>query len=412
MNADVLIVGGGLSGLCCGRELAARGVPFRILEAADAVGGRVRTDRVDGFTLDRGMQNYLDSYPEGRRVLDHAKLDLRPFGRAVMVWAGGKFHRLADPRSEPLTAALSAFAPVGSLWDKFAAAALAGRSAVDPAAVPDDTTADFLKGSGVGPDLTGKLVRPLFGSISLDTTLNTSSRFFRFIVRMFAAGNASLPAAGIQAIPEQLAAGLPAGSVSLNTPVAALTDTTVTLAGGEVLTAKAVVLATAGPDAVRLGGGAVPPVGSNGSTTLYYAADAPPLRGPDLMLDGDGAGPVSAAVVASEVCPQYAPAGKALIAAACVGIPADDDAGLDRRTREQLGGWFGPAVAGWKLLRVYRIPHALPSQPPGVLEPWERPPRLASGVFVAGDHRTNASIDGALASGRRAAEALADVLGK
>ncbi|MCU0705647.1 MAG: FAD-dependent oxidoreductase, partial [Fimbriiglobus sp.] len=137
MTPPVLIIGGGLAGLCCGRELARRNVPFQILEASDGVGGRVRTDVVDGFRLDRGLQNYLSSYPEGKRVLDYDRLQLRPFKRAVLVWFGGKFHRLADPRDEFLTAAASAFSPIGTLGDKLATVKLKALSAADPATTPD-----------------------------------------------------------------------------------------------------------------------------------------------------------------------------------------------------------------------------------------------------------------------------------
>src|SRR5205085_10757377 len=115
---DVLVVGAGLAGLCCGRRLAECGVPFRILEASDGVGGRVRTDLVEGFRLDRGLQFYLTAYPEGRRVLDLAALDLKPFTRGALVWFGGRFHRVADPRREPLAAIRSLFNPVGTVRDK------------------------------------------------------------------------------------------------------------------------------------------------------------------------------------------------------------------------------------------------------------------------------------------------------
>lgn len=412
MTPNVLIVGGGLAGLCCGRELHRRGIPFRILEAADAVGGRVRTDVVDGFRLDRGLQNYLTSYPEGGRVLDYGRLNLRHFRRAVLVRFAGKFHRLADPKDDFFTAVASAFSPVGTLGDKLAAAKLKGLADTDPASAPDEPTAAFLRSAGVGEAMTARLFRPFLGSVFLETDLSTSARFFRFVYHLFSRGYASVPAEGMQRIPEQIAAGLPPDAVRLNSPVASVTDTTVTLRSGERLTAAAVVLATDGPAAEELSGGAVPAVGSNGSTTLYYAADTSPLHEPTLMLDGDGSGPVTSAAVMSEVSREYAPAGRSLVAAAIVGIPTDDDATLDRRTREQLGGWFGPVVDGWKLLRVYRIRHALPSQPVGTLEPWERPVRLANGLFVCGDHRDNASINGAMVSGRRAGEVVADVVAK
>src|SRR5436190_7022319 len=121
---DVLIVGAGLAGLCCGKRFAECGVSFRILEASDGVGGRVRTDLVDGFRLDRGFQIYLTAYPEGRRVLDLAALDLKPFTRGALVWFGGRFHRVADPRSEPLGAIKSLFNPIGTTRDKLRLARL------------------------------------------------------------------------------------------------------------------------------------------------------------------------------------------------------------------------------------------------------------------------------------------------
>ncbi len=413
MTPQVLIVGGGLAGLCCGRELARRDIAFQILEASDGVGGRVRTDLVGGFRLDRGMQNYLSSYPEGQRVLDSERLNLKPFARALLVRYGGKFHRLADPRDAFTTALASAFSPVGTLSDKLAASRLKGLANTDPAAVRDETTAEFLHAVGVGPTMTARLFRPFLGSVFLESELTTSARFFRFVYHLFGRGNACLPALGMQQIPEQLAAGLPAGAVRLNCPVAGVTDTGVSLASGQVLTARAVVIATDGPAAVALSGGAVPAVGSNGTVTLYYAADVSPRAEPVLMLDGDGAGPASAVAVPSEVSGEYAPAGQSLIAAAVVGVPSDDNDTLDARVRAQLGGWFGvEAVNAWRLLRVYRIRHALPSQPVGALEPWERPVKLRAGLYVCGDHRDNASINGAMVSGRRAAEAVAGELAK
>ncbi len=407
MTPHVLIVGGGLAGLCCGRELARRNIPFHILEASDVVGGRVRTDLLDGFRLDRGMQNYLSSYPEGQRVLDSDRLNLKPFTRALLVRFGGRFHRLADPRDAFATALASAFSPVGTFSDKLASVKLKGLANTDPACVRDEPTAEFLRDVGIGPTMTDRLFRPFLGSVFLESDLSTSARFFRFVYHLFGKGNACLPAFGMQRIPEQIAAGLPAGAVRLNCPVAAITDTGVSLASGEHLPARAVVIATDGPAAVALSGGAIRGVGSNGTTTVYYAADVSPRAEPVLMLDGDGSGPTSAVAVLSEVSREYAPAGKSLIAASVVGIPADDDDTLDARVQAQLGGWFGTAVSGWRLLRVYRIRHALPSQPVGTLEPWERPVKLRAGLYVCGDHRDNASINGAMVSGRRAAEALA-----
>jgi hypothetical protein len=173
---------------------------------------------------------------------------------------------------------------------------------------------------------------------------------------------------------------------------------------------RAVVVATDGPEAARLTEGEVADLGSNGMTTLYYAAAGSPLREPVLMLDGEGQGPINHVAVVSDVAPSYAPAGQALFAVSAVGVPPDDDATLDLRAREQLTAWFGPVVASWRLLRVYGIRHALPDQSAGKLDPWQRPVRLRPGLYVCGDHRDSGTIDGAMTSGFRAAQAVMEDL--
>jgi phytoene dehydrogenase-like protein len=412
---DVLIVGAGLAGLCCARRLAECGVPFRILEAADAVGGRVRTDLVDGFRLDRGFQVCLTASPEGRRVLDLAALDLRPFARAVLVWYGGRFHRFADPRSEPLAAAKSLFNPVGSVRDKLRMVRLfweIDRGSLEKQFAMDERpTLDLLRWNGrFSRAMIDRLFRPLCGAFCLEKQLSTSSRFFRFAFRLLAEGGAAMPALGMQAIPDQIARRLPAGAVRFGAKVVRVGHREVLLDGAETLRTRAVVVATEGPVAARLIGDELRDPASNGTARLYYAAERPPIAEPVVMLDGEGQGPVNHAAVVSNVSPAVAPAGHSLIAASVVGIPPEDDAELDRRVRLQLSEWFGGAALAWRLLRVYRIPHALPDQTAGKLDPWQRPVRLRPGLYVCGDHRDNGSLDGAMTSGFRAAQAVMEDL--
>ncbi len=202
-----------------------------------------------------------------------------------------------------------------------------------------------------------------------------------------------LPAGGMQAIPRQLAGSLPEAALRFGATVESAGPGEVVLAGGERLTASAVVVAADGPEAARLTGAVEAPA-PRAVTTIHYAAERSPVGEPVLVLDGDGHGPVNDLCVPSDVAPSYAPPGAALVSATVLGIPPLSDEALDGAVRDQLRGWFGAQVDGWRLLRVLRIPFALPAQPPAVLASAERPVRLREGLFVCGDHRDTASTPG------------------
>lgn len=415
MDLPVAIVGAGLAGLSCARRLQELDIPFVIFESSDAVGGRVRTDVVGGFRLDRGFQVFLPNYPEARRVLDYDRLDLKPFVRGALVRYRGAFHRIADPRAEIMSVLTAAFGPIGSVRDKFRLPFFAremtrGEPADDETAT-DQPTIDLLRWTGQFSDeLIEPFFRPFFGGVFLERDLRTSARFFRFVFRHFFADAATVPALGMQAIPDQLAARLPEDSIRLNEAVERVEPGFVEMSGHRRFPVRAIVVATEGSAAHRLLGEAVPPVAMNGTVTLSYDAPEPPVREPILVLDGEGRGPVNNLVVMSECSPYYSPAGHALVTLSILGVPNVPDDELDRMVREQLRDWYGLSVDGWKLLRVRRIPEALPHMSVGVLNPWRRPVRLHPGLYVCGDHRDQGSINGALESGFRAAQAIAEDL--
>lgn len=409
MTHDALVVGAGLAGLACAKRLRQAGLDVVVLEASDGVGGRVRSDHVEGFCLDRGFQVFLTSYPEAQRVLDLDALDLRPFLPGALVRTRGRFARILDPRRHPVRALAGVTAPVGSLADKWRVGRL--RSDVlggDLDALwrrPETSTAERLRGAGFSDSMIETLFRPWFGGVFLDPSLQTSSRMFEFVFRMMSEGRATIPAAGMGALPDQLAAGLDDGVLRLRAPVERILEDAVLLAGGERIGAQAVVMATEAPAAERLLGDLSTPAW-RGVTTLWFAAPKAPIDEPILVLNGEGEGPVNDFHVASNVAPERAPAAEALCGATVLDDRGLGDAALERVVLEQLGGWFGPQVEGWRLLRIHRIPQALPDQRAPALSEPERPVRIAPGRYVCGDHRDNASIDGALTSGRRAAEAL------
>ncbi len=407
MKSGVLIVGAGMAGLCCALRLREFGVDCLILEASDGVGGRVRTDLVNGFRLDRGFQVLQSAYPEVRSQLRLGDLGLQCFEPGALVRRGGAFHPVADPWRRPTELLRAAFSPVGSPLDKLRLARLrgelAGRSVEQLLSEPETSTLEALHRAGFSEAIIHDFFRPFFGGVFLEADLSTSSRMFRFLFKMFSEGEACLPAEGMGAIPEQLARRLPAGTIRLNTPVRAVRPNEVSLTDGETLSADAVIIATEAPAASRLLGLAGPDL-KREATCLYFAAARAPIEEPVLVLNAEGDGPVNNVCVPSVIAPSYAPAGRHLISTTVLGCSARAEDGLEAAVRRQMSAWFGSQVEEWRHLATYRIRHALPAFEPGVA-PIAPNPSLP-GIFLAGDYRESASLNGAMRSGRLAADAV------
>lgn len=376
-DPDVIVVGAGVAGLVCARQLAEAGLRVEVLEASDGVGGRVRTDEVDGFLLDRGFQVLPMAYPEARLALDYEALDLRPFERGAIVRRGGRFHTLADPLRSPLAGVRALARRSAKPGDALALRRLLARRG------PETTAAEVVAESGLSDPAEALLVAFLRG-IFLERELTTSSALLEFVLETFSSGAAALPAKGMGSIAAQLADGL---SVELGQTVDDV----------EALRAQAVVVAAPG----LVDEHAVP---WNGVSCVYFDAAEPPHEGAWLILDGDDSGPVNNLTVLTEVVPGSGPAGRALVSASVVG-GAEPDLGVVRR---QLAAWFGPAVRDWRHLRTYSIPRAVPAYPAGA--PLEQDVRVRGNLYACGDTRQHPSLNGAMASGRRAADAvLADL---
>jgi len=440
---DSIIVGAGLAGLSCANHLHKNGFSFLLLESSDGIGGRVRSDRLDGFVLDRGFQVFLTSYPEAARFLDYKKLDLKPFYAGALIAESDRFIRVSDPFKDPSAILSAVFSDISSLSDKMRIAYLRQKvmaSTVEEIfAQPDKTILEALQVNyGFSATIIDRFFKPFFGGITLDKTLSGSSRMFEFVYKMMAEGLVTIPAHGMDQIPAQLAERLPENAIRLNSRVASLSVdgpmSQVTLASGQVFTTRSIVLATNGLDAHALCR-QVPEPCSQMATCLYFASPSAPIKEPLLVLDGSGlSGPVNNLAVLSNVSPAYAPEGQHLISATVVGGPSSgnsvngeagtasdlhqlefggaEEAKLIDEVKSQMESWFGKsAVAQWRHLRTYRIAHGQPNQSPPWLEPPSRPLKIAldqsgGNVYVCGDHRENASINGAMRSGRLTGEAL------
>jgi phytoene dehydrogenase-like protein len=404
--ADVVVVGAGMAGLVAGVKLTEAGLRVILVEAADAVGGRVRTDVVDGFRLDHGFQVLDTAYPEVQAMVDLPALQVTGFHRGAVVVIGDRRHVVADPFTAPRAIAATITAPIGSLIDKVRLGLVAGSDAVRPVSsanvIEDRSTAAELRRLGFSDQIIDRFFRPFLSGVLLDTELETSGRFFHLLWRSFARGRQALPAFGMQEIPAQLAARLPEGTIRLSTAVTSLNPGGVELAGGDRVESRAVVVATDGTSAAALATG-VPDLSWHSVTTMYHAvADPRTLSASDryIVLDADDPRFIANSCVLSSVSPAYASAGRALVETSIVGLRGDE---IEPRVRARLAVLYGVDTASWQFLRSYRITQALPDFPPGT--PLRKPVR-SNGVYVCGDHRDTPSLQGAMVSGRRAAAAV------
>jgi phytoene dehydrogenase-like protein len=415
-TADVVVVGAGLAGLACARRLIQQQVDVVVLEAADAVGGRVRTDRIDGFLLDRGFQLLNPSYPEARRVLDLDALRLQGLPAGLVVTSGTARRLLADPRRTSPTRwpqIASAALMLGgvsrtALAEKIAAARWILRAATaDPAnllAEPDEPWGAALDRLGITGALRRDALETFLAGTLAEGDGESSRRFVELLVRSFVRGTPSLPHEGMQAIPEQLAAAVPAHRLFLRTRVSAVAGRTVTASAGAI-EARAVVVAADPVTAAALTG--LPEPRMRGLTTFWHVTASAPTSSGALHVDADRRGPVVNSVVISHAAPSYTPDGRALVASTVLGDHGDT--ATETAVREQLARMYGARTDGWELLATHAIGRALTAMPPP-LNP-RQAVTLGDGLFVAGDHRDTASIQGALVSGRRAADAVLGHLG-
>ncbi|MFB7957247.1 NAD(P)/FAD-dependent oxidoreductase [Streptomyces sp. NPDC056045] len=402
---DVVVVGAGLSGLVCALDLCRAGWRVVLLEASEGVGGRMRTDRRDGFLLDRGFQVLNTSYPQVKRRMDLRSLRLRPFTAGVIAHTSRGPVRLADPTREPSAAGALLTGRVVSSRDLAALATLTVRDAVLPASTvrrrEDGSTSAALARAGVSDAAVADILRPFLSGVFLEDRLETSARFFHLVWRSMVRGTLCLPAQGIGAVPAQLADGLPDGVLRFGTSVAEVTDTGVLLEDGSEVPARTVVVATDPATAARLLPDLTVP-DTRTVTTYYHATGRTPMAEPTLMVDSTGA--ILNTCVLSEVAPTYAPRGTALISTSVLGtdLPGRAQAVLCR-----LAELYGTDTSGWQQVAARTVEGALPA----MLPPWplSRTTRLRPGRYVCGDHRATGSVQGAMASGARAArEVVAD----
>lgn len=405
---DVIIVGGGIAGLTAAQMLQERGLDWLLLEASDDVGGRIRTDIVDGFRIDRGFQVLLTAYPEAQALLNYEDLQLRTFDPGALIRLDNGFTRFVDPTRRPLSAVSTAFSPAATLRDKLLAVAMKRRSRKmslsDIFSEGEKPAIKWLNDFGFSSRITERFFRPFFGGVFLDRALETSTRMLDFTFSMFNSGEAAIPALGMQEIPRQLSSSMPPDRIRLNSPVTSIDGADVILTSGERLAAQSVILAVEEPAAAKLLAEIPSPESQRSVRCVYFRCRKPPVEQPMLVLNGTGLGPVNNLCVPSLVSPDYAPEGQHLVSATVLDGYSGDSTSIESLIVAQMRDWFGNTVDEWQHLRTYHIAYALPDQSPGRQDERGKTARLRDNLIVCGDFREHGSIQGAMQSGRRAAE--------
>lgn len=417
----ILVVGAGLAGLTCAKVLVEAGHEVRVLEASDAIGGRVRTDQsAEGFLLDRGFQVLFTAYPAVQRHLDLPALNLRQLSPGAVLIRDGKWHQLGDPFQRLSLLGPTLSNPLLTFGDKVRTLRLrrfTRRRTLDailtgPLKGGDKSIyAELRRRHFTDTGFIDSFARPFYGGIFFDRELSTSARAFLFTFKMLASGKTVLPEAGIGAIAEQLAAHLPKDALRLETRVEGIVEADgravgVTLTGGEEMQGEAIVVATDAPSAERLVKRDLPsdPVSA---TCVYFGTTESLYNGPRLLLNANPNAFVNNAIQLSNVSPAYAPPGQHLLSATVLGIPELSDAELVARCREDLASWFpGKNLAKLRHLATYRIRFAQFRQPPGVFATLPSNATPTAGLFLAGEYTSSSSIQGAMLSGEQVAQAV------
>lgn len=397
-DADVVIVGAGLTGLRAAVEISRAGLSVLVVEKGDDVGGRMRTSKERGCLLDHGFQVLLDGYPELQSLPSLESLHLKSFWCGARVRVDSRFHDILDPRRHPSTLAASLTSPLVSLADVLRLGLFvetASSKEIRPTGLSTSSALTHCKFSEL---FKGSFLCPFLRGVLLDPRLSTDSGLTRFYLKMFSRGRASLPENGIQALPDLLADTLGRQHIVFNAPTVSILADRVVLQSGEDISARMVLCAVDALSAAALGG-PEQTVPHFGATTLYFLAEKAPFTEPLIVLNSTGSGPINSLAVLSNVQPSYAPAGLSLISATAVGDDAlrpEDD--LLHRAREQFHDWFGYQAASWEHIKTFYIPQALPARP-----------RLTCGwavrdrIMYAGDYLSYGSQNGALSAGRQAA---------
>ena len=400
-SPEFLVVGAGLAGLTAAKVLSQSGREVLLLEKSDGVGGRVRTDQYKDFLLDRGFQVLLTAYPELPKHLNLSLLELHSFESGATIFSDGHFSKVGDPFRNVSSIMSTAFTKTIGIQDKIKLLklrnSLIGRKKIYLQQKDDKRILETFEELGFTSKAINSFFKPLVGGIQLDPSLSGSTRLCFLVLKMLFIGDAAIPSRGMGAISEQLSKQINESSIRLTSPVDKVEGKKVILESGESFLPSNLIIATEGPATAKLLGQESPL--SRSVSCIYFSAPQAPSSSKAILLNGEKNGPALNVAIMSNISPSYSKNGKALIA---VAIPNTIKTDSMENILIQMRKWFGDSVDSWEHIKTYSIEHGQPDLRPG--DPFRKSIKNSEGVYICGDHRDTPSIQGALVSGRRAAE--------
>ncbi len=383
MHTEVLIVGAGLAGLSAAIHLEASGVEVTLIESSDRAGGRVARDVIDGFICDRGFQLINARYPALQDLNILQELDFIEAPRVIEVSLGDRRHAIGDPRQVPWTALDKA---TGTIPEKIALLKF-----ITGKAKAGESIGQALRSTGSCYE---KVLRPFLQGVFLTDPDNVDALYGHSIIKSFVNGRPGIPRNGVGELSKALARRV--GNIVYNTRVDGIEQTSVHTNNG-TYTANKILIATDATTATQLLGLTEVPRMA-GCITWYHAVAQNPSGNGRLVVDGQKRGPIINSVVMSDISPNYSPQNQNLVSTTTDLNVTESD------VRRHLAIVWGTSTHEWMFIAKYEIPAALPIHNVG--RALSQSMKISDHHFVAGDHRTVPSQQGALFSGRLAAQLI------
>lgn len=398
----IYIIGAGVAGLIAAKVLEDQGFYPTIIEATDRVGGRVKTDIVGGYQLDHGFQVLLTAYPAAQKYLNFEPLELQEFLPGATIFNKGKQKTIGDPLRAISLLLPTLFSGIGTISDKFKIlklnTLLKQSTMAEIFAKPEKTTNQYLVDFGFSDEMISKFFQPFFTGIFLEPNLETSSRMFEFVYKMFGEGNATIPKAGIEAIPIQLKAGLKQTEFLFNAKVKSVEEGKIILSDETILESHYTILATdASPLVSKLKNQEVL---WKSCDTLYFETDKRAIDKPLVGLIADKEALVNNILYHTSVATKTAGV-KELLSVTIVKKHGLSPEALQQKVVKELKQFCG--IETTKFIKQYSIAKALPKLDNLRYEMNPSETKLTATIFLAGDTQLNSSLNAAMISGERAA---------